>query len=156
MDEIKSYYIENTKFNRIALAQVYEILMEYEDGIESVPENMIRFLEDNMDKDYIFEYDDLENVKLEKDAENLIIYIYTKYLATDEERMIIENMAKSQKEQNEKEKQDKYKKDVFENSNNRSKNEMRRSINPEELPVEYKESIFKKIVKFFTEKFKRN
>ena len=29
-NKIKSYYIENTKFSRIALAQVYEIIIEYE------------------------------------------------------------------------------------------------------------------------------
>ena len=71
-NRMKSYYIENTKFSRIALAQVYEILIEYEDGIENVPENVIRFLDDNRDKEYVFDYgDDLENFKLEKDAENL-------------------------------------------------------------------------------------
>ena len=75
-NKIKSYYIENTKFSRIALAQVYEILIEYEDGIENIPANIIRFLNDNRDKEYVFDYgDDLENFKLEKDAENLLIYI---------------------------------------------------------------------------------
>ena len=70
-NKIKSYYIENTKFSRTALAQVYEILIEYEDGIENVPERVIRFLDDNRDKEYVFDYgDDLENFKLEKDAEN--------------------------------------------------------------------------------------
>ena len=70
-NKIKSYYIENTKFSRIALAQVYEIIIEYEDGIENVPENVIKFLDDNRDKEYVFDYsDDLENFKLEKDAEN--------------------------------------------------------------------------------------
>ncbi len=50
-NKIKSYYIANTKFSRTALAQVYEILIEYEDGIENVPENIIRFLDDNRDKE---------------------------------------------------------------------------------------------------------
>ena len=42
-NKIKSYYIANTKFSRTALAQVYEILSEYEDGLENVPENVIKF-----------------------------------------------------------------------------------------------------------------
>ena len=54
-NKIKSYYIENTKFSRIALAQVYEIIIEYEDGIENVPENVIKFLDDNRDKEYVFD-----------------------------------------------------------------------------------------------------
>ena len=114
-NKIKSYYIENTKFSRIALAQVYEIIIEYEDGIENVPENVIKFLDNNRDKEYVFDYsDDLENFKLEKDAENLLIYIYTKYLATEEERQVIENMAKAQRIKKEADKQKEYNKEIFE------------------------------------------
>ncbi len=152
MDEdnkIKSYYIENTKFSRIALAQVYEILIEYEDGIENVPENVIRFLDDNRDKEYVFDYgDDLENFKLEKDAENLLIYIYTKYLAPEEERRVIEDIAKMQAIQ--KEKQEQFSSDVF-NSNS----EIEEKIQENVLPVEYKESLIKKILRFFKNIFKR-
>ena len=118
-NKIKSYYIENTKFSRIALAQVYEILIEYEDGIENIPERVIRFLDDNRDKEYIFDYgDDLESFKLEKDAENLLMFIYTKYLAPEEEKQVLENMAKMQYEQKQKEKQEQYKTDIFNYNSN--------------------------------------
>ena len=59
-NKIKSYYIANTKFSRTALAQVYEILIKYEDGIENIPENVIRFLDDNRNKEYLFDYFQLE------------------------------------------------------------------------------------------------
>lgn len=150
-NRMKSYYIENTKFSRTALAQVYEILIEYEDGIENVPENVIRFLDDNRDKEYVFDYgDDLENFKLEKDAENLLIYIYTKYLAPEEERRVIEDIAKMQAIQKEKEKQEQFSSDVF-NSNS----EIEEKIQENVLPVEYKESLIKKILRFFKNIFKR-
>lgn len=150
-NRMKSYYIENTKFSRIALAQVYEILIEYEDGIENVPENVIKFLDDNRDKEYVFDYgDDLENFKLEKDAENLLIYIYTKYLAPEEERRVIEDIAKMQAIQKEKEKQEQFSSDVF-NSNS----EIEEKIQENVLPVEYKESLIKKILRFFKNIFKR-
>lgn len=150
-NKIKSYYIENTKFSRIALAQVYEIIIEYEDGIENVPENVIRFLDDNRDKEYVFDYgDDLENFKLEKDAENLLIYIYTKYLAPEEERRVIEDIAKMQAIQKEKEKQEQFSSDEF-NSNS----EIEEKIQENVLPVEYKESLIKKILRFFKNIFKR-
>ncbi len=150
-NKIKSYYIENTKFSRIALAQVYEIIIEYEDGIENVPENVIKFLDDNRDKEYVFDYgDDLENFKLEKDAENLLIYIYTKYLAPEEERRVIEDIAKMQAIQKEKEKQEQFSSDVF-NSNS----EIEEKIQENVLPVEYKESLIKKILRFFKNIFKR-
>ncbi len=150
-NKIKSYYIENTKFSRIALAQVYEIIIEYEDGIENVPENVIKFLDDNRDKEYVFDYsDDLENFKLEKDAENLLIYIYTKYLAPEEERRVIEDIAKMQAIQKEKEKQEQFSSDVF-NSNS----EIEEKIQENVLPVEYKEPLIKKILRFFKNIFKR-
>ncbi len=150
-NRMKSYYIENTKFSRTALAQVYEILIEYEDGIENVPERVIRFLDDNRDKEYVFDYgDDLENFKLEKDAENLLIYIYTKYLAPEEERRVIEDIAKMQAIQKEKEKQEQFSSDVF-NSNS----EIEEKIQENVLPVEYKESLIKKILRFFKNIFKR-
>lgn len=151
-NRMKSYYIENTKFSRTALAQVYEILIEYEDGIENVPERVIRFLDDNRDKEYVFDYgDDLENFKLEKDAENLLIYIYTKYLAPEEERRVIEDIAKMQAIQKEKEKQEQYKIDIF----NPEKEDVAEEIQEITLPVEYKESIIKKILKFIKKFFKK-
>lgn len=150
-NKIKSYYIANTKFSRTALAQVYEILSEYEDGIENVPENVIKFLDDNRDKEYVFDYsDDLENFKLEKDAENILIYIYTKYLAPEEERQVIENMAKAQRIKKEADKQKEYNKEIFEQNKNIEEN-----IQESVLPVEYKESLIKKILKFFKNIFKR-
>ena len=151
-NKIKSYYIENTKFSRIALAQVYEILIEYEDGIENVPENVIKFLDDNRDKEYILDYgDDLEIFKLEKDAENLLIYIYTKYLASEEEKNVLEKMAKIQCEQKQKEKQEQYNIDIF----NLEKEEHIEEMQEVTLPVEYKESIIKKILKFIKMVFKK-
>ncbi len=151
-NRMKSYYIENTKFSRTALAQVYEILIEYEDGIENVPERVIRFLDDNRDKEYVFDYgDDLENFKLEKDAENLLIYFYTKYLASEEEKNVLENMAKIQYEQKQKEKQEQYKIDIF----NPEKEDVAEEIQEITLPVEYKESIIKKILKFIKKFFKK-
>ena len=154
-NKIKSYYIENTKFSRIALAQVYEIIIEYEDGIENVPENVIKFLDDNRDKEYVFDYsDDLENFKLEKDAENLLIYIYTKYLAPEEEIQVIENMAKAQRIKKEADKQKEYNKEIFEQNKDIEEN-IENTVQENFLPVEYKESLIKKILKFFKNIFKR-
>lgn len=151
-NKIKSYYIENTKFSRIALTQAYEILIEYEDGIENVPENVIKFLDDNRDKEYVFDYgDDLENFKLEKDAENLLVYIYTKHLASEEEKAVLENMAKIQYEQRQKEKQEQYKIDIF----NSEQEEHIEEIKKITLPVEYKESIIKRILKFVKKFFEK-
>ena len=153
-DEVNSYYIENTKFSRIALAQVYYILSDCGDDIENIPERVIRFLEDNMDKTYDFDYgEDLESFKLEKDAENLLIYIYTKYLAPEEERKVIENMANMQQLQKEKEKQKQFSNDIF-NSDTKLENQQEEQFVENTLPVEYKESLIKKILRFLKKLFK--
>ena len=115
----------------------------------------MRFLEDNMDKEYIFDYgEDLENYKLEKDAENLLIYIYATYLAPEEERKVIENMARMQKNQKEQEKQKEFTNDIF-NSNSQVEKQIEEKIEENVLPVEYKESLIKKILRFFKNIFKR-
>ena len=147
----KSYYIENTKFSRIALAQVYEILMEYEDGIENIPENVMKFLEDNMDKEYVFtDFDDLENAVLEKDAEKLLIYIYTKYMATPEEREILEQLDKAQYEAKQKALKDTYTtNDLFTNQPE-PVNKEEQDLHP---TVQHKENIFKKLFKFIINLF---
>ena len=155
--QVKSYYIENTKFNRIALSQVYDILIEYEDGIENIPENVIRFLDDNRDKEYsIFDYsNDLENFQLEKDAEDLLIYIYTKYLASEEERSTIEEIAQLQRIKEEKQKKEQFTNDIF-NSKEQEVRKIEESVQENILPVEYKESILNKILRFFKNIFNRN
>ncbi len=153
-DEVNSYYIENTKFSRIAIAQVYYILSDCGDDIENIPERVIRFLEDNMDKTYDFDYgEDLESFKLEKDAENLLIYIYTKYLAPEEERKVIENMANMQQLQKEKKKQKQFSNDIF-NSDTKLENQQEEQFVENTLPVEYKESLIKKILRFLKKLFK--
>ena len=147
----KSYYIENTKFSRIALAQVYEILMEYEDGIESIPKNVMKFLEDNRDKEYIFkDFDDLENAVLEQDAEKLLIYIYTKYLATPEERDVLEQLDKAQYEEKQKALKDTYStNDLFTNQSEPVNKEIQ-DLHPIFQP---KENIFKRLFKFILNLF---
>ena len=95
-----------------------------------------------------FDYgDDLENFQLEKDAENLLIYIYTKYIATEEERKTIEDMAQMQYMKKQKELQKQYQKDIFDSKE--------KNIQENILPVEYKESVIKKILRYFKNLFKR-
>ena len=88
---------------------------------------------------------------MEKDAENLLIYIYTKYLASEEEKNILENMAKMQYEQKQKELQEKYRFDIF----NKKQEEHIEEMKEITLPVEYKESIIKKILKLIKRLFKK-
>ena len=69
-----SYYNQNIKVNRKALTEVYEILQAYEEDIDEIPEKYMYVIEDNMDKDYIFSTEDLENIELLEDTKKIQIF----------------------------------------------------------------------------------
>ena len=82
-------------------------------------------------------------------------WFYTKYLAPEEERKVIENMANMQQLQQEKEKQEQFSNDIF-NSNSKLENQQEEQVVGNTLPVEYKESLIKKIIGFFKKLFKKS
>ena len=94
-----NYYNKNIKFDRKALTEVYEILKEYEEVIDEIPEKYLWVIEDNMDKDYVFIIDDFETIELRKDTKKIITYLYTNFLSTSEERSVLKQLEKIQYEE---------------------------------------------------------
>lgn len=143
-----SYYNKNIKFDRKALTEVYEILKEYEEGIDEIPEKYLWVIEDNMDKDYVFIIDDFETIELRKDTKKIITYLYTNFLSTSEERSVLKQLEKIQyKERIAKE--NKQKQEITYPIFNKNKLEEKVEIedkNNDNLPMEYKESLFKNIL----------
>ena len=90
--ERTNYYNKNIKFNRKALKEVWEILNEYEDGINEIPEKYLWVIEDNMDKDYVFIVDDLETANIREDTKKIITYLYTNFLSMPEEREVLKKL----------------------------------------------------------------
>ena len=160
-----SYYNKNIKFNRKALTEVWKILNEYEDDISEIPEKYLYVIEDNMDKDYIFFVDDIEEVGLREDTEKIITYLYTNFLSTPEERNILKQLEQLQyKEKIKREKNNQIKEDytVFKNQYNKDKVQFEdeaisseATINKSKALVEYKENIFKKLIKIIKKIFRR-
>ena len=83
-----SYYNKNIKFNRQALTEVYEILQEYEDDISEIPEKYMYVIEDNMDKDYIFSTEDLEDIELLEDMIMMAFKDAAKKVDADKEKKL--------------------------------------------------------------------
>lgn len=149
-----NYYNTTIKFDRKALTEVWEILNEYEEGLKEIPEKYLWVIEDNMDKDYVFDIDDFDTVVLRKDTKKIITYLYTNFLSTPEEKVVLKKLEEIQhKEKIEKEKNKnqevEVKYHVFNRQNLEEKVEVEEEqaeVNRNNLPIEYKESVLTKIL----------
>lgn len=149
--KMKAYYLKDCKFNRKALTEVYELLRLDEEIVKKIPFNIWRIIEDNRNIEYKIDIENSDSNTMMTETKDIIIWLYMDYLASEEEKNVLENMAKIQYEQKQKEKQEQYKIDIF-NSEKKERVEEIKEIN---LPVECKESIIKKILKFIKRIFKR-
>ena len=150
-NKMKDYYLNDCKFNRKALSEVYELLRLDEESVEKIPLNIWRIIEDNRNIEYKIDIENIDSNTMMTETKDIIIWLYMDYLASEEEKYILENMAKIQYEQKQKEKQEQYKIDIF----NLEKENNVEEIEEVNLPVEYKDSIIKKILKFVKKIFKK-
>ena len=82
-----------TNFDRRALTEVYNILIMLDrEKFEKIPNEIITIIHDNMDLTYNIELDKIEDGEILEDTEKILSIIYTDYLATPEEKEIIENI----------------------------------------------------------------
>ena len=147
-----NYYNKNIKFNRQALKEVYEIITDYEEeDLERIPEKIIKVIEDNMDKDYIFDIDNLENIELLPDTKRIITHLYTEFVAQGEEREVLKQIEKIQREQYIANKKQSHE-NIFENAFPKEE----KNISKENLPVvKEKEGLFEKIRNFIKRHLKK-
>lgn len=153
-NKIKSYYSENIKFDRKALTEVYEMLMEYEEGIENIPENILKVIEDNRDKEYVFDINEIENIELMEETKRILTYIYTEFLSTGEEHEVLKQMEKMQYEKRKQLEENKQIESLDEIFSSRKKENVE-NIEIKDLPAEYKESVMMKIINKIIEKIKK-
>lgn len=144
-----NYYDKNIKFNRQALKEVYEIINDYdEEDLKRIPEKIMRVIEDNMDSEYDFDIDNLENIDLLPDTKKIITYLYTEFIAQGEERELLKQIEKIQ--------YDKYinhKKQKRENIFEQEKLSMEQNELETTLPVELKKGSFFYKVRSFIQKY---
>lgn len=77
-----------------AYTEAYYIISEMSEEMRNkIPYKILNNIENKMDKDYKFciEDEDFEDADLLEDTEKILSVLYTDYLATDEERMVIKN-----------------------------------------------------------------
>lgn len=91
----------NTKFDRKALTEVYEVIIMLENKeLNKIPEKLIETIKLNKDNEYEVDFQKLENGEMLPDTMKILAALYTYYLANEEEKNIINKLINSKLEQN--------------------------------------------------------
>ena len=141
-----------------AYREVIEILKYTNtDDVNKIPSDKILLWRDNMKEDYNFEIDEekpLAEQNISKEARAILANIFKQYWATDYQKERIEAKEKYDMEQLEKEKYEKYNpNDIF--SYKKQNISTYENISNTVAMVEYKESIFKRILDKIMDIFSR-
>lgn len=149
----------NNKYAK-AYTEVVELLNALPiDEFNQIPSEEIEFYKENMDKDYNFSIDsgiDLSIQNISFEANSIIIDIFQKYFATEEQKKKIEKILEKNSAEEDDLKRERY------NPDNIFKKEVSSNIKVEEtienenvdvekneiLPINVKENIFSKIKNF--------
>ena len=119
-----------------------------------IPENKIKFFEENMDTNYDFTIDpgiDLSKQNISRKANAIIISIFLDYFATEKQKEKIIEILKYNEQQVEQEKRNKYNPNtIFKNLEKESIQEKTEIENTKHTVavVEYKENFFNKFKRF--------
>ena len=150
-----------------AYTEVLEIINHFsEEERELIPEEKIKFFNENCDKNYDFRIDTnmpLEDQNISKEANAIIVVLYRDYFATEEEKQKIEVILKKNSEEKEKLKREKYNPDdLFKNNqeeskeNNIKQNEEIKEVNTSELLIVKKEDgFFKRFINYIKSLFSK-
>lgn len=133
-----------------AYTEVLEIIKYFpEEEYNKIPVEKIEFYKNNMDKDYNFTINpeiDLSEQNISSEANAVIVNLFTDYYATEEQKVKIKNILDINQQKEEQEKREKYNPDnIFKKQHQENKID-EKNIQNEVALVEYKESIFKKII----------
>lgn len=156
----------NNKYAK-AYTEVVELLNALPiDEFNQIPSEEIEFYKENMDKDYNFSIDsgvDLSKQNISFEANSIIIDIFQKYFATEEQKKNIEKILEKNSAEEDALKRERY------NPDNIFKKEVSSNIKVEEtienenvdvekneiLPINVKENIFSKIKNFILRIFNK-
>ena len=134
-----------TKYKN-AYTEVYEIIEQLnEEEYNKIPPQVIKAIEENRNTEYEFELEEdieLKDQELLPETKAILFNLFRDYLSTPEQKEKIIKMQAEERLRNEQKKQEQYNSDVFANKQNKP------NIKEEHTElVEYKENIFKRILK---------
>ena len=151
--------------NEKAYTEVLEIINHFSEEEKSkIPEEKIKFFQDNCDKNYDFKINSeipLEEQNISKEANAIIVILYRDYFATEEEKDKIEEVLKKNSEEKERLKREKYNPDdIFNNrqttTNSEKHNGLKEEIEQSNLPLIKKEdNFFKRFINYVKSLFSK-
>lgn len=90
----------STKFDKKALAEVYEVLIMLDKkDLTKIPKRLVETIKLNKDNEYKVDFQDIEDGKMLPDTIKILSTLYTYYLASEEEKNVIFKLINSKKEQ---------------------------------------------------------
>ena len=135
---------------RNAYTEVYTILQELnEEEYDKIPSEVIKAIEENMNKQYEYVLDDeleLKEHTMLPETKAILFNLFRDYLAMPEQKEKIIKMQNEERQKNELKKQNKYNTDIFENKKKEKTKQIEKSS--KDL-IKYKENIFSKLVNKF-------
>ena len=158
------------RINKKACTEVYEILKCIPDeDYEKVPKEIIKHIEENMDKDYKYEIKsgkDFDNSVMLKDTENILAFIFKNYWATEEQNELIQKYRNNKEQIDENNKRKKFNPDdIFKDKTKEIKEENIKIEKDDENKdenkeveemslIEIKDNFFKKLINYLKNLFK--
>ena len=145
-----------------AYKEVIEILKYVpQESVNKIPKTMLETFEKKMDKNYVFNVDinkSFEEQNLLEETKDIFAVIFRDYWTTPYQRERIKAKEKYDRQKIEEEKANKYNPDDIFNKKIKEQNKENTKQQNEEqtvnnLPVEYKEKFYEKIINFFKKLF---
>lgn len=115
---------------------------------QKIPQKLIEELNENSDKEYIFDIqseEDFEKKELLKETEYIIYVLYRNYLSDEEEREQLIQLEKKAHNDSEENKRMKYNPDDIFKNKDKKVNDSNEKISNVVVMTQYNESLFKKL-----------
>ena len=126
-----------------AYTEVYTILQDLNtEEYNKIPPEIIKTIEENMNEEYEYELDEdleLKSQPMLPETKAILFNLFRDYLATSEQKEKIIKMQNEERQKSELKKQQQYNANVFQNKT-------KENINQSKELIEYKESIFIKLI----------
>ena len=126
-----------------AYTEVYTILQDLNtEEYNKIPPEIIKTIEENMNEEYEYELDEdleLKNQPMLPETKAILFNLFRDYLSTAEQKEKIIKMQNEERQKSELKKQQQYNANVFQNKT-------KENINQSKELIEYKESIFIKLI----------
>ena len=142
------------------LVEVDEILNYLsEEDLMKIPEDVRQLIKENKDKEYTWQYDETKPLKdqnVSRDTIAFLSYLNMEYLLNEKQKQYMKQLHELNEKKLEEEKAEKYKTDdLFKRNKMQQEERIETEQVQEQALVEYKESLFAKIVNKIKSFFRR-